>query len=100
MNPNLSIDWLGPWNSGEGNPFLDKEWKPLADPLSEEEKLWNNFVDTGYLLNTPINITPVSKLQKSPDLFEERKEPEAEPSQQLRLFVFLSCITISFLSYE
>ena len=51
---NLSINWLGPWNTGEGNPFLDEEWKPLNDPLSEGEQCWNNFVGTGYLLKTPI----------------------------------------------
>ena len=61
VNLNLSIDWPGPWNSGEGNPFLDKEWRPLADPLSKGEKR-NNLVDTSYLLNRPINITPVPKL--------------------------------------
>ena len=31
VDPNFSIHWPGPWNAAEGNPFLDQEWKPLAD---------------------------------------------------------------------
>ena len=77
---NLSIDWPGPWNTGEKNLFPDEEWKPLTDPLLEGERHWDNFVDTDYLLNIPVNLTPVPKVQKFPDLFEQRKDPKIELS--------------------
>ena len=38
LNPNLSLDWPGPWNSGKGNPFTNEDGTPLADPLLEGDK--------------------------------------------------------------
>ena len=76
----VMTDWPGPWNTAEGNSFLTEGWNPLANPLSTGEKLWDNFVDTGYLLNAPINLTPVSKLNNSHDLFGRKKESKDEPS--------------------
>ena len=81
ITTNFFTDWPGPWNSSERNPFLDDDWKPLRDPLLEGERRWDHVMDTGYLLNTPIDISPVSKQQTSLDFFEVRKEPRVEPSQ-------------------
>ena len=61
LNSNLSVDWPGPWNPVGGNPFKQEEWKTLSDQLLEGNKSWNAFADTGFLLNTAKNVTPVSK---------------------------------------
>ena len=80
VDQNLSIAWPGPWDTGEKNQFLSEEWKPLTDQLSEGERRWDNFVDTSYVLNTPVKTSPLFLVQNSPDIFEKRKEPEIEPS--------------------
>ena len=60
LNSNTSIDWPEPWNPVGGNPFKEEDWKPLSDPLLEGDKRENAFAGTGFLLNTAINITPIS----------------------------------------
>ena len=60
-------DWVpsdlsGQWNASRGNPFVFEDWKPLWDPLAEGDELQDHVMDTRLMLNTPINLSPVSKL--------------------------------------
>ena len=83
LNHNLATDWPGPWNPVGGNPFKEEEWKPLSDPLLGGDKSWNAFEDTGFLLNTAINFTLISKPHKLTNLFGEKAEPLPEPSHMI-----------------
>ena len=76
----FTLDWPGPWNVQGCNPFKVEDWKPPSNQLLEGGNGWNTFVDTGYLLNNPINDTPISKPRRSVNLFEEKPEPQPEPS--------------------
>ena len=80
LNPDTPPEWPGPWNSQGMNPFKMEDWNPPSHPLSKGEKVWNAFVDTGPLLNTPINVTPISKPRKVGALFEKEMELTTEPS--------------------
>ena len=83
------LDWPGPWNTQENNPFKVEDWKPPPNPLLEGDNGWNTFVDIDCLLNDPINVTPISKPRKSVNLFEEKVEPGLEPSQPSWLILHL-----------
>ena len=80
LNPDTPPEWPEPWNVHEGNPLKFEEWKLWTDLLSDRERIWNMLVDTGLLLNNPINVTPISKPLKSADLFGVTAEPNIEPS--------------------
>ena len=80
LNADCTLDWPGPWNTQEINPFKVEDWKPPPNLLLEGDNGWNTFVDIGCLLNNPINVTPISKPRKSANLFEEKVEPGLKPS--------------------
>ena len=58
-------------------------YKRQVERLSDGEKAWNMFIDTGLLLNNPMNVTPIAKPKKSGDLFGSNVEPHYELSQHL-----------------
>ena len=79
--------WPGPWNPEETNLFLNNAEVPLSDPLTAGEQLWDNFIDKDFMLNTPINLSPVAKLRKSKDVLETQIL-NPEPSQICGTFLF------------
>ena len=54
--------WTGPWDPEETNPFLVNAKRPLSDPLAAGEKLWDNFIDKEFFLNTRNKPFPCYKV--------------------------------------
>ena len=73
--------WLGPWNNNDTNPFLRDVWATLSDLLAAGDKLWNNCLNNNLLLNTPLNLSPSSKLKETCGIIVETSVPNIEPSQ-------------------
>ena len=46
-----SLDWTGPWNTQETNPFKVEDWNHPPNLLLEGDNDWNTCVDIGCLLN-------------------------------------------------